>query len=58
MESNEQTGLTGKIDRLIDGEQMTASWDLARLEHGGIEKKGKGLMDMDNSVVTARGRQV
>ena len=37
-------------DRLIDGELITAS---GAWEGGGIEQKGKGLMDMDNSVVTA-----
>ena len=53
MESNEQTDLTGKTDRLIDGEQDDSSgWG------GGLSKKEKGLMDMDNSVVIAGGRRV
>ena len=30
---------------------MTASQSGERLEGGGIEQKGKGLMDMDNCVV-------
>ena len=53
MDSNEQTELTGKTDRLIDGEQMTASG-----RGGGVKgwsKKVKGLMDVDNSVVTSGG---
>ena len=36
-------------DRLIDGEQMTAS--------GGMEKKEKGVMDKDNSGVVAGGEE-
>ena len=37
---------------------MTASQSGERLEGGGIEQKGKGLMDMDNSVVIAGGGHV
>ena len=43
------------MDRLIDGEVMTASGDVGAGRCGGgrILKKEKGLMDMDNSVVIA-----
>ena len=42
-------------DRLIDGEQMTASGVVGGQEWGGagIVKKEKGFMDMDNSAVIA-----
>ena len=39
-------------ERVIDGEQMTASWGWG-VE--GLSEKEKGLMDMDNSVVIAGG---
>ena len=39
-------------ERVIDGEQMTASWGWG-VE--GLSEKEKGLMDMDNSVVTVEG---
>ena len=55
MESNEQTQLTSKTDRLIDGEEMTASWGDS-LGTGGMSRKKKGLIDMDNSVVIVGGR--
>ena len=42
------------MERLIDGKQDD-SW-ARRLEGGGTEQNGKHLMDMDNSVVIARGR--
>ena len=42
-------------ERLTDGEQMTASRG-EELGSGGI--KEKGLMDMDNNVVIARGREI
>ena len=40
---------------LIGREQMTA---MVGLGGGGIEQTGKGLMDMDNSVMIVRGRGV
>ena len=40
VESNEQTEVTSKTDRLIDGDQMTASGGV-RLACGVIEEKGK-----------------
>ena len=40
MESNEQTELTRKTDRLVDGEQMTAT-GVGKLGGGGNEQKGK-----------------
>ena len=49
VESNKQTDLICKIDRLIDGEQYD-SCD-GTLGVGGIEQKGTRTMDMDNSVV-------
>ena len=57
MESNEQTELTNKKETVS---QMENRWqvDGGALEGGGIEKKEKGFMDMDNSVVIARGRGV
>ena len=55
MESNEPPELTSKNrDRLIDGEQMPSS-GRRRLGVEALSKKEKGLMDMDNSVVTAGG---
>ena len=42
-------------DRLIDGEQMTASAGAGRLGVEGLSKKGKGLMDTDNCVKIAGG---
>ena len=57
MESNEQTKLTSKTDRLIDGKQMTASWEGCKLRVEGVSKKEKGLIGMDNSVVIAGGGQ-
>ena len=44
-------------DRVIDGEQMTASGQVG-LGVEGLSKKEKGLMDMDNNVVIAGGRVV
>ena len=44
-------------DRLIDGEQMTASWGWGRGVEG-WSKKGKGLMDTDNSVMIAGGGSI
>ena len=58
MESNKQTELTSKIERLIDGGQMTA---VGEQGGEGVEewsKKEKELMDMDNSVVIAEGRGI
>ena len=43
-------------DRLVDGEQMTASGEV-RLGVAGSSKKEKELMDMDNNVVIAGGRR-
>ena len=57
MESNKQTELTSKTDVVIDGEQMTANGG-GRLAGGGMEPKGKGPTDTDNSVVIAEGRWV
>ena len=57
MESNKQTELTSKTDVVIDGEQMTANGG-GRLAGGGMEPKGKGPTDTDNSVVIARERGV
>ena len=58
MESNEQTGLTRKMEKDTQrGEQMTASWG----EKGGVEglsKKEKGLLSMDNRLVIAGGRRL
>ena len=56
MESNKQTELTRKMrtDSLMES-RMTA----IRGRHQGVEglnKKEKGLMDMDNSAVTAGGK--
>ena len=56
IESNEQTELTSKTDRLIDGEQDDSKGKLFGVEELG--KKEKGLMDMDNSVVIAVGNGV
>ena len=56
MESNELTEVTRKTDRLIDGEQMTASgrgW----LGVKSLSREENGLMDMDSSVVIAGGRR-
>ena len=57
MESNEQTELTRKMwtDSEMES-KITASRD--GLGGKGIEQKGKGLMDMDNSGVIAGGRGV
>ena len=52
VESNEQTELKSRRDRLIDGEQMTAM-GRGRLGGGRIKRKGKGLVDMEKSVVFA-----
>ena len=43
MEFNEKTELINKTNRLIDGEEMTASWGGGRLGSGGIEHKGKRI---------------
>ena len=54
MESNEQTELTSKTERLTDRQQAESSegeW----LGVEGSSKKEKGLMDMDNSVEIAGG---
>ena len=44
-------------DRLIDGEQMTAS-GLGKFWVEGLNKKEKGLMDMVNSMVIAGGESI
>ena len=58
MESNEQTGLTGKTET---DSSMESRWQLVegwRLGGGRIEQKGKkGLMDTDHGVVIAAGRK-
>ena len=57
VESNEQTELTSKTERLTDREQAESSegeW----LGVEGSSKKEKGLMDMDNSVVITEDRGV
>ena len=36
--------------------RLTASWQRAGGQVEGLNKKGKGLMDMDNSVTIAGGR--
>ena len=56
MESNGKTELTSKIETDSDREQMTAK-DGERLGVEGLSKKEKGLMDTDNSVVSASGRR-
>ena len=38
----------------MDGEQLTASWGRRSYGLEGLNKKEKGLMDMDNSVVICR----
>ena len=54
MESKEQTELKSKIeaDSQIES-RMTAMW--GTLQVRGIKQKGKRLMDIDNSVVSAGG---
>ena len=47
VESNEQTELTGK---------MGTGWQLVEGGEEGSNQKETGLMNMDNSVVIARGR--
>ena len=37
---------------------MTASWWGGRIRGGGIEQKGKRIMDMDNSVVIMVGGRI
>ena len=54
MESNKQTELTSKNrDRLVHGEQMTATMGQGVLGVERLSKKEKGFMGMDNSVVFA-----
>ena len=55
MESNEQTELTSEIDTGSYIEQADSSGVGRGLGSGGIKKKEKGLMDVDNSVVTVGG---
>ena len=53
VESNEQTELTSKTERLTDRQQAESSegeW----LGVEGSSKKEKGLMDIDNSVAVVR----
>ena len=54
MESNEQTELKSKIDKLIDGEQADSSGGWLGVK--GLSEKEKGLMDTKSNVVFARGR--
>ena len=56
VESNEQTELTSKTER--DSEVESGLTALGgRLRGGGTEPKGKGFLDMDNSVVIAGGQE-
>ena len=43
-------------DRLIDGELDDSYWGKAGEEMEALNKKKRGLMNMDNSVVIAGGR--
>ena len=58
MESNEQTELTSKIetDSQIESRMTTIGWGGQGLE--GWSKKEKGLMDMDNGVMTVGQKRV
>ena len=58
MESSEQTELTSKIE--TDSQTKTRVTAMGGRGVGieGLSKKGKGLLDMDNSVVIAGGRGV
>ena len=58
MKSNEQTENNKQNrDRFIDGEQMTASGGRGGHRVEVLSKKGKELMDIDNSVVIAGGTE-
>ena len=56
VESDEQTELTSKTDRLTGGEQADSSGERGWGVEGSSKKKKKKLMDMDNSVVIVGGR--
>ena len=53
VESNAQTELTSKIQKLLDSKMTAIAGE--RLGVEGSRKTERGLMDMDNSVVTAQG---
>ena len=56
MVSSEQTELNR--DRLTHREQDDSYWEWGGQGGEGLSKKEKGLMDIDNSVVTAQRRDV